>query len=393
MGELIEEDFDGQHNSESIVAYQYSDLQSTAKAILAKATETANKKIEQAKKNIAELEEIMRKQGYDKGFADGLVQGEIEGRKTGEAAARSEFEARIGGLNGALQHILSELSFRRQTIQAQAEADMLALALEIAKKIVKREVEVDEKFVVPLIMEAVALTNKRNDLVIKVNPANVKAVEEEIPTLNAIFNDIGRVSISADESIEAGGIKVISRDGEVDLSLEEQFASLERALVGDTKGMREWDGKMLTPLPQVDDIIPEPAAAVEAPAPAQTQDAPASSDQTAADQAPPAPAADGPKATRKSKIEPSKRRRGPRVASRKAPGAGDKPAAEATPQAAQPEVKESNVSDNTTVHSSVDPALQSSLSGVTDLSGLTLPSAEEAIIKEVLDSNVGEQDD
>ncbi len=387
MGELIENEYDGQTNSESIVAYQYTDLQSTAKAILAKATETANKKIEQAKKNIAELEEIMRKQGYDKGFAEGVQQGEIEGRKTGEAAARSEFEARVGGLNGALQHILSELNFRKQTIQAQAEADMLALAVEIAKKIVKREVEVDEKFVFPLVMEAVALTNTRNDLVIKVNPANQQALEEEIPTLNAVFNDIGRVSIAADAGIEPGGVKVVSRDGEVDLRLEEQFAALERALVGDTEGMREWDGKMLTPLPQADSIVPEPAAA-SVPAPQEAPVVPASDTSAQA----PVTTVDDTTVPRKSKIEPSKRRRGPRTPPKKVQP-GDKPAADATTPAAAPAAKESTVSDTTTVHSAVDPALQSSLAGITELSGLTLPSAEEAIIKEVLDSNVGEQDD
>ena len=134
MAELIEDDFEGKSGSDSIVAFQYTDLQQTAKAILAKATKTANAKIEQAKKNISELEEIMRQQGYDKGFAQGLEQGEIDGRKNGEAAARAEFETKVGGLNGALQNILGELNYRKKTIQAQAEVDLLSLSLEIAKK-------------------------------------------------------------------------------------------------------------------------------------------------------------------------------------------------------------------------------------------------------------------
>ena len=91
MGELIEGEFQESTNSDSIVAYQYNDLQRAAKSILAKATQTANQKIEQAKKNIVELEEKMRQQGYDKGYAQGLEAGEKAGRETGHVAAKSEF--------------------------------------------------------------------------------------------------------------------------------------------------------------------------------------------------------------------------------------------------------------------------------------------------------------
>lgn len=367
MAEMIDSDFDEQNDSDSIVAYQYTDLQKAARAILAKATETANKKIEQAKKNIAELEEIMRKQGYDVGYEQGVAQGEIDGRKNGDAAARAEFEVKIGGLNGALQNVLRELNFRKQSIQAKAEADLLALSLEIAKKVVKREVEVDERFVVPLVMEAVALTNNRNDLLIKVNPADHKVIEDEIPTLEAIFNDIGRVSISDDESIQKGGVKVASRDGEVDLSLDEQFASLERALIGDIEGLEEWNGEQITMIPEeipeeIVEATPTPPPAVEAPVTA------------------PAPATAQDKNPAKPKVEPT-RRRGPRTKKDNAPAGTEASSA-----------KQTENKDTTTVHSQVDPALQSSLASVSSLEGLTLGSEEEAIIREVLESNIGDAD-
>ena len=377
MSELIEGDFENIPGSDSVVAYQYSDLQKTARAILAKATETANSKIEQAKKNIVELEEIMRKQGYDKGYAHGLEEGKEEGRKQGEAAARAEFEQRVGSLNGVLQHILGELKYRKQTIQAQAEAEMLALSLEIARKIVKREVEVDTNFVMPVLMEAVALTNRKSDLVIRVNPENHQAIEEEIPTLEAVFNDIDRVSIKDDESIQRGGVKVVSREGEVDLTLEEQFVALEKALIGDISGLREWNGEPNTEIPQEEDMLQAMDEAdnvtvnamPEQPAPAQPETAPIESDNPS-----------------KPKVEPSRRRRGPR-------SNADSDISEAMNESeAAPLKDETEIPDTTTEHTTVDPALQSSLSGITELSGLSLGAQEEAVIKEVLESNVGEQD-
>lgn len=388
MSELIENDFDGLSDSESVVAYQYTDLQGTARAILAKATEVANNKIEQAKKNIAELEEIMRKQGYDKGFEQGLEVGEAEGRKNGEAAARAEFEKKVGSLNGILQHVLGELKYRKQSIQAQAEAEMLVLALEVARKIVRREVITDEKFVVPILMEAVALTNNKNDLIVKVNPEDHRVIEEEIPTLEAVFSDIGRVSISDDPAMQRGGVRVLSRQGEVDLSIEEQFAALERALIGDIDGLHEWSGEYNTVMPAEAEVTDAPAVATaaepESPAPAPAPAVPATPAAAAPAVAEPQkPAEAVPQA--KPKVEPTRRRRGPRTTARK-------PAAN-KPDAAANDTPAKEIPDTTTVHSEIDPGLQSSLSGVTDLNSLTLGNKEEELIKEILDSNIGEQND
>lgn len=378
MAELIEDGFEGKSESDSIVAFQYTDLQQTAKAILAKATKTANAKIEQAKKNISELEEKIRQQGYDKGFAQGLEQGEVEGRKNGEAAARAEFETKVGGLNGALQNILGELNYRKQTIQAQAEVDLLALSLEIAKKIVRREVEIDERFVVPVVMEAIALTNNKSDLVIKVNPADHKVIEEEIPTLEAIFNDIGRVSIIDDDTIQQGGVKVSNREGEVDLRLDEQISALEKALVGDTKGMEEWNGQINTPLPSSEELAPLPEVAQV------TEIADNISGET--------PELSTEQIPQNQEVAPVRKKGSRNV--KKTRSSNDekikntdmsKPAA--APQSSTPETSDTAVAENT-----VNPALQSSLSGVASLSDFALGNEEEAIIKEIIESNVGAKD-
>ena len=378
MTELIEDDYDGKHESDSIVAFQYTDLQQTARAILAKATKTANDKIEQAKKNIYELEEKMRQQGYEKGLAQGVEQGKIDGQKAGESAARAEFEAKVGGLNGALQNILGELNYRKQTIQAQAEVDLLSLSLDIAKKIVRREVEVDERFVVPIVMEAIALTNNKNDLVIKINPADHKVIEEEIPTLEAIFNDIDRVSIIDDNTIQQGGVKVSNRQGEVDLSLDEQFSALEKALLGDTEGMTEWNGRANTPFPGSEDIEPLPKIA-------QVNEV--------ADIIPEVTPVTSEEQTSQKQEDDSIKKSGTSNVDKL--GQTDSENAEVIDGAQSVLVPGEGIADNSNIDE-VDItnnfAPQSSLSGVASLSDFALGNEEEAIIKEIIESNVGEQD-
>jgi hypothetical protein len=67
---------------------------------------------------------------------------------------------------------------------------------------------------------------------LRLNPADVAAVENEIPALQGVFNDLGRVNIVGDEKIERGGVLLTDRKNSVDLQLARQFAALERELTG-----------------------------------------------------------------------------------------------------------------------------------------------------------------
>lgn len=237
MSEIIETDRNGASPTGSAIVYNIPDLKAMAAKILRRANEVAQQTIATAKQSVAEQEKAAHAEGEKRGYADGVKRGEMEGRAAGEKAARQEFAEHTGTLVQALSAALEGMNQRKLSLQAEAEADLLRLAMEIARRVVRREVQLDENFILPIVREAIALTNNRSDLLIWVNPADYAAVERELPGLEAVFSDLGRAELREDAKIERGGVRVLNREGEVDMRLHQQLSALERALVGDTQGL------------------------------------------------------------------------------------------------------------------------------------------------------------
>lgn len=218
------------------IPFQFSDVRALASKILRRATEEAEKKIEMARNECTRLEQEAQQKGWEEGRRQGRAEGMEEGRAIGEAAARTEFQTKVASVVEALTKILTELQERRLALQAQAEADLLRLALAIAKRILRREIALDPRAVVPILREAIALANRRQDLILHLHPQDLHVVEEELPQLRSLFSDLAGITLYPDPAIERGGVLLVGQEGEIDIRIEEQIRAIEAVLVGKTQG-------------------------------------------------------------------------------------------------------------------------------------------------------------
>lgn len=253
MAEIIEQENVEQLFGGSLVAFQTSDLKALAAKILRRANEVAQQKIAAAAQTAAAQEKKAYDTGLAKGTADGEKKGEAAGRAAGEKTARDEFAKSVTGVSAALKTCVDELNRRKMQLQADAEADMLHLAVAIAQRIVRQEMSVNPEAILPVVREAVSLCNNRSDLTLRLNPADIEVVEKEIPALQGVFTDLGRVDIVGDANIERGGALLQNRSSAVDLRLAQQFAALERALAGSVNSP-------FANLPKVDTLTAEESA-------------------------------------------------------------------------------------------------------------------------------------
>ncbi len=214
------------------IAFQFSDVQALAKRILQRAAEQAKRKLDAAGKQAEDIEKAAYDDGFQKGHAEGFAKGEPEGKAAGEAAARKAFQERAESLVPALEALLKELEARKIELRSQAESDLLQLALEIARRIVGREIALDERLVGARMQRAIGLATERSDLVVRAHPQDVEALREELPALHAAFSDLGKVALEADDALARGEIRVQGKEGEVDFRVDQQFEAIERALLG-----------------------------------------------------------------------------------------------------------------------------------------------------------------
>ncbi len=232
-------------------AFTFQDVRTLAAKILKRANIVAQDRINAAQKQVADMEKSGFQKGQKEGLEAGRQQGLKEGTKQGANAAREEFVQRTNAVVPLLEELLAHLHENRVALQAQAEADMLRLAIAVARRIVRREVTVDPEAILPVVREAIGLCTERNDIMLRVNPADAEVIEAELPGLHAAFTDLERVRIEVDDSIDRGGLHLFGRETEVDMRLEEQFAALERALVGE-KEMTEASAEALDFAPPVE---------------------------------------------------------------------------------------------------------------------------------------------
>ncbi|MCX7935565.1 MAG: FliH/SctL family protein [Planctomycetota bacterium] len=212
--------------------FELEDIQRLAHKILQRAAEQAKRKLMAAEQQAQSIEQAAYDSGFAKGEAEGRQKGEADGRLAGEKAAREEFASRTRGAAEALEKILAEVRERRIALHSEAEAGLLRLSLEIARHILRSEIKANAEALKPLVREAIRLAISRRDLVLRLHPADIAAIQEEIPALRAAFLDLQAVRLEADSSLERGSVIAVSAEGEVDLRLSAQLAAIERALLG-----------------------------------------------------------------------------------------------------------------------------------------------------------------
>ncbi len=176
---------------------------------------------------LAERDRI-REEARRAGFEAGLSQG----REAGAKAERERVAAETKGLADLLRQAAAAVEGRRAELVAEAERDLVRLAIAIAEKIVRREVEAGTPVAPEVVRRAIELMARRHEVRILLHPADVAVVEAVLPELRRQFADLGKVSIEASDGVSRGGCRVASREGAVDADLRTQLEEIERGLLG-----------------------------------------------------------------------------------------------------------------------------------------------------------------
>ena len=225
------------------IPFQFNDIRALAQRILKRATEQGQQKIAAAQKQVAAMEKQASDKAYKEAFPKGEKEGFAKGEKEGREAARNEMLEELEKEKEALRQnfepakaVLEQLAGimneNRQQLLAQAEGDLLLLSLDIAKRLMGRELSIDPDAIRPVAIDAIGLVTDRSGITARVNPDDYKAMEESVPDLKLIFPDLGAVTVEPDPSIERGGLVATTREAEVDMRIATRLAAFEEAILG-----------------------------------------------------------------------------------------------------------------------------------------------------------------
>jgi flagellar assembly protein FliH len=165
-----------------------------------------------------ELAEAARSDGYRGGYEEGYA----AGLAAAEQATADSIHRLSRLVAGAIE---SHAGFFRA-----AEREVVDLALQIAHKVVEREVENMPDLAVNIIRAALEEMDARTAVRVRVSPADEELVRRRWTQVVPPGIGPDRIELQADERIQAGGAVIETTQGQVDAQLETKLAQLGNAL-------------------------------------------------------------------------------------------------------------------------------------------------------------------
>lgn len=154
------------------------------------------------------------------------------GLRAGETAARERLEASVQHTIAQLAGAISEIaSLRAETIH-RAEVDTVRLAVEIARRVLHREITVDTSALSALVKAALQKLQTQEVYRVRVHPDQAKVVR-------ACLDEMGRsqtIEIVQDASQAQGGAVFEVTRGGLDASVETQLREIECGLTDQLEG-------------------------------------------------------------------------------------------------------------------------------------------------------------
>ncbi len=157
--------------------------------------------------------ENIKKSAFEEGYRQGLEQAKSD---------IENFRLAINEFLGAPKEVFEYIS-----------PDILEISVDIAKRIIKKEVQSDPQIIINTIVDVLKTASKNEPKVnIRVSPKVVTFVKDVLP--NTMYeNGIDtKVNIISDPSVEEGGCVFQTNNGIVDASIDTQIEIIKKALEG-----------------------------------------------------------------------------------------------------------------------------------------------------------------
>ena len=127
---------------------------------------------------------------------------------------------------------MSKFMSAKQEVFEYIAPDILEISVDIAKTIIKKELETDPQVLINNIIDVLKSVSKSEQKVsIRVKPQAVQFVKDTLPSVTYEYGIEAKINVIADPSIEEGGCVFQTNNGIVDASIDTQLEIIKKALV------------------------------------------------------------------------------------------------------------------------------------------------------------------
>lgn len=186
---------------------------------------TPEELLAEAKRVLAEAHrqaDQMRQDAVRKGYEEGLQLGREEGLR--------HYQQAIEALRGEVQKLVDAILAERQRLWDEMEPQVVDLVLEIARKVLREEIQARREATLSIIKHALRHVADTEHVRIRVHPDDLQIAREHREDFLAVCDGVKQIEIVDDRRVGGGGCIIETPSGTIDASLRTQMQSVERAL-------------------------------------------------------------------------------------------------------------------------------------------------------------------
>jgi len=150
-----------------------------------------------------------------------------------EEAQKEGYE---NGLQEAQQDIkqlteaLSQFFDTKTQVYEELAPEILEISVEVAKKIIKKEIETDRHILINTVIEALDnISKNEKKITIRVSTEDFEIAQNSIPEIMSTTQTEAKIIVVADDKIIQGGALIETSNGIIDATFETQLRILEEA--------------------------------------------------------------------------------------------------------------------------------------------------------------------
>ena len=189
-----------------------------AKVDASRIIQDANAEKERIQSESESIKDAAYKEGYAKGYDEGFEKSFADGNND------------LTKLNEKLKKILAETINKRNEIIDTAEAQLIEVAILIAKRVVKMLTEKDKGIVIRNIQEALRRIKGRTKITIRVNIDDLEIAARHKDEFYQMLDKIEGVTVLEDPNVDVGGCMIETDFGDIDARINTQLNEIETAI-------------------------------------------------------------------------------------------------------------------------------------------------------------------
>lgn len=151
-----------------------------------------------------------------------------------ESAAKEGYQAGLEQASEDISEVKNAITAflsAKQEVFEYIAPDILEISVDIAKKIIKREIQQDPSLILNNILEILkGLSKEETKITLRVNPQQVALLKTEIPELMSTAGLDAKVLVVPDVELMEGGCMVTTTNGVIDATIETQLSVISEAL-------------------------------------------------------------------------------------------------------------------------------------------------------------------